>query len=242
MIEELLPSAAAAAAAAGDLPYADLYPEELALVRRMAPLRRQEFATGRHCARQALGLLGVLPGPISRTEGGAPRWPEGTVGSMTHCAGYRAAAVAWRRDLLALGIDAEPHAALPGDVRKAITLGSERAALADLEAAHPRIHWDRLLFSAKESVYKAWYPLTGRWLEFTDVVLAFDPVRGTFTARLLVSPRTPAERRFPVEFSGRWAVRTGLALTAVAIAGPAARVGTHPATRDAYRSGEQSGR
>lgn len=72
MIEELLPSVAAAAATAGDLPAADLHPEELALVRRMVPSRRQEFATGRHCARQALGLLGVPPGPIARTEG-APR-------------------------------------------------------------------------------------------------------------------------------------------------------------------------
>ncbi|WP_328764067.1 MULTISPECIES: 4'-phosphopantetheinyl transferase superfamily protein [unclassified Streptomyces] len=242
MIEELLPSVAAAAATTGDLPDADLHPEELALVRRMVPSRRQEFATGRHCARQALGLLGVPPGPIARTEGGAPRWPDGTVGSMTHCAGYRAAAVARRRDLLALGIDAEPHAALPGDVRQAITLGSERVALADLAAAHPRIHWDRLLFSAKESVYKAWHPLTGRWLDFTDAVLAFDPVHNTFTARLLVTPCTPAERRFPLEFSGRWAVRAGLALTAVAIPAPTAGGGTRPVRGDANRPDEQSGR
>ncbi|MFJ3170829.1 4'-phosphopantetheinyl transferase [Streptomyces roseus] len=233
MIEELLPSTVAAAATAGDLPYAHLYPEELALMRRMAPPRRSEFATGRHCARQALGLLGVPPGPLLRTEGGAPRWPEGTVGSMTHCAGYRAAAVAWSRDFLALGIDAEPHAALPGDVRQAITVGSERAALADLDAAHPRIHWDRLLFSAKESVYKAWYPRTGRWLDFTDAVLAFDPVRSTFAARLLISPHTPTERLFSVDIRGRWAIRNGIALTAVAIPVPADRVKAHPARQDA---------
>jgi 4'-phosphopantetheinyl transferase EntD len=43
-----------------------------------------------------------------------------------------------------------------------ISLPDERAMLGDLAAPGPR--WDLLLFSAKESVYKAWFPLTGRWL------------------------------------------------------------------------------
>nr|WP_203672868.1 MULTISPECIES: 4'-phosphopantetheinyl transferase superfamily protein [unclassified Streptomyces] len=213
----MLPSAVAAVATVRDVPDGGLYPEEEALVSRAVPKRRREFATVRHCARRAFGRLGIPPGPITRAEGGASRWPEGTVGSMTHCVGYRAAAVAWRRDILALGIDAEPHEPLPGGVLEAVTVAGERAALADLAEAHPQVHWDRLLFSAKESVYKAWYPLTGRSLAFTDAALDFDPARGTFTARLLVPPPALAGHGPLTEFHGRWAARDGLAVTAVAV-------------------------
>ena len=85
---------------------------------------------------------------------------------MTHCAGYRAAArrprpATWPR----VGIDAEPHGPLPDGVLDAIALARGAAALARL-AARPDVRWDRLLFSAKESVYKAWFPLTRRWLGF----------------------------------------------------------------------------
>lgn len=78
---------------------------------------------------------------------------------MTHCDGYRAAAVARRETIASIGIDAEPHAALPDGVEKLTALPEERMALTRLAVTHPHIHWDRLLFSAKESVYKAWFPL-----------------------------------------------------------------------------------
>lgn len=74
-----------------------------------------------------------------------------------------------------------------------------------------------MLFSAKESVYKAWYPLTGRWLDFTDAALAFDPVSGTFTARLLVPPPVLEGHGPLTEFHGRWAARDGLVVTAIAV-------------------------
>ena len=47
--------------------------------------------------------------------------------------------------------------------------------LAALARAVPLTHWGRLLFSAKEAVYKAWYPLTGRWLGFEEARLTIDP-------------------------------------------------------------------
>jgi hypothetical protein len=87
--------------------------EEEELIGRAVEKRRREFGTARACARRALADLGRVPAPIVRGEKGAPVWLDGVVGSITHCAGYRGAAVAEARDVRALGIDAEPHGKLP---------------------------------------------------------------------------------------------------------------------------------
>ncbi|MET8681309.1 4'-phosphopantetheinyl transferase superfamily protein [Streptomyces sp. NPDC004647] len=209
-----MPPSVAAVATAEDVAVGGLYPEEEALVARAVPKRRREFTTARHCARRALGKLGIPPVPIVTTDRGAPRWPSGIVGSMTHCHGYRAAAVARQRDVLTLGIDAEPNDQLPSGVLGAITVGSERRRFARLLDSRPELSCDRLLFSAKESVYKARYPLTGCWLEFTDAELDVDPVLGVFTARLLVpAPVVPGYGPL-AEFTGRWAVGDGVVVTA----------------------------
>lgn len=232
VIERILPSRVVVEEAFSDPPEVALFPAEEELIRNSVEVRRREFGTVRHCARRALGALGVAPAPILKGERGAPLWPAGTVGSMTHCAGYRAAAVARRADVLTIGMDAEPHAALPEDVLETIGLVTERQRDRELRGAHPGVCWDRLLFSAKESVYKAWFPLTRRWLGFeqADIVLRPD---GTFLAELLVSEAESAIRAdalpetaaggpagtaaVPRELRGRWLVADGLLATAIVI-------------------------
>jgi 4'-phosphopantetheinyl transferase EntD len=186
--------------------------------------RRREFAAVRACARRAMEKLGVPPQPVLPGERGAPRWPEGMVGSMTHCDGYRAAALTRESDLASLGIDAEPHAPLPDGVLRSVSLPAERERLAQLAARQPAIHWDRLLFSAKESVYKAWFPLTGEWLGFEEADIADIEVHagpgavphGRFRAELLVPGPLVGGRRLG-HFVGRWTVGQGLVATAVTI-------------------------
>ena len=187
-----------------------LFPEEREHIAQAVAKRRLEFAAVRRCARRALSELGYPPVPILPGEQREPQWPEGVVGSMTHCAGFCAAAVARSGEVSALGIDAEVHAPLPEGVLDLIALGSERERLAALADGVPTaVHWDRVLFSAKESVYKAWFPLTRRWLGFdeADIELRLD---GTFEAALL--NRDPG---LPHGFAGRWAVAGGLIATAV---------------------------
>ncbi|MCX4735411.1 4'-phosphopantetheinyl transferase [Streptomyces sp. NBC_01363] len=220
MIEKILPSRVAVAEAFSDLPDAVLLPGEEELTRGFVAKRRGEFATARHCARRALGSLGFAPVPILKGERGAPIWPENTVGSLTHCTGYRAAAVAHRTDVLSIGIDAEEHAPLPGDVHNSIALATEQRRERELRREHPEVHWDRLLFSAKEAVYKAWFPLTHRWLGFeeADIELRLD---GSFTAALLPADPVPAtgtgSAAVPAAFHGRWLSEKGLLLTAIAV-------------------------
>lgn len=207
MLSGLVPPSLATAEEFGDLEDAPLLAGEAAVVAQAVDRRRREFATGRACARRALGLLGVPPGPILPDTRGAPMWPESVVGSLTHCEGYRAAALGLRRDVRTIGIDAEPDKPLPDGVLRAIALPSEAEMVRELTAAGPGPSWDCLLFSAKEAVYKAWYPLTHRWLDFAGARITFDR-DGTFTARLLV-PGPIAE------FSGRWLAERGLLVTAV---------------------------
>jgi 4'-phosphopantetheinyl transferase EntD len=223
LISRILPSGVSCAEAFADPPAADaaLFPEEEQLIARAVDKRRREFVTARNCARSALAGLGIAPVPIPRGQRGAPQWPPGVVGSITHCAGYRAAVVAWAADAASLGIDAEPNGDLPGGVLEAIALPGERARLPALAAAAPDLRWDRLLFSAKESVYKAWFPLTGRWLDFHEADIRIDPEAGTFVARLLVPG--PRVGNSPVDvLAGRWLASGELILTAVVIPAPGA--------------------
>lgn len=197
---------------------APLFPEEEALVTRAVDKRRREFATARSCARSALAALGFPPAPILTGERGAPVWPSGIVGSITHCAGYRAAAVAQARSVLTIGLDAEPDGELPDGVLDMVSRPSERARLRDLVLTAPGISWDRLLFSAKESVYKAWFPLTHRWLGFEEADITINPVGGTFEARLLAEASS-ADRTRLTGFSGRWLASDGFILTAIVVPG-----------------------
>ncbi|MGH3274922.1 MAG: 4'-phosphopantetheinyl transferase family protein, partial [Streptosporangiaceae bacterium] len=108
MIEEILSPAVAAAEAFEDLAGTMLFPEEQAVMARAVEKRRREFTTARACARTALARLGQPPVAIVPGDRGEPRWPPGIVGSITHCAGYRAAAVGRAAEVLAIGLDAEP--------------------------------------------------------------------------------------------------------------------------------------
>lgn len=195
-------------------------PEEEPLIAKSVAKRRNEFITVRYCARQALVDLGMEPVPILKGDKGEPRWPDGVVGSLTHCEGFRGAAIGRREQVRSVGIDAEPHDVLPNGVLDAISLPVERHELGAMPGG---VHWDRVLFCAKEATYKAWYPLTHRWLGFEDAHITFavdssdgTGQAGTFTSEILIDPA--AEFGPPLtSLSGRWSVRNGIALTAIVL-------------------------
>ncbi|MEY7979507.1 4'-phosphopantetheinyl transferase [Streptomyces pilosus] len=222
MIGDLLPQTVVTVEAYGDEGAdAPLYPEEEALIRRAVLKRRREFTAVRSCARRAMEKLGVPPRAVLPGERGAPRWPEGLTGSMTHCQGYCAAALVRAGDLASVGIDAEVHGPLPEGVLPSVALPQEAERIAALAGEVPSVHWDRLLFSAKEAVYKAWFPLTGKWLDFEEADIDLFPddgetARGGFRAALLVPGPLVGGRRVS-HFSGRWAAGDGLIATAIAV-------------------------
>jgi 4'-phosphopantetheinyl transferase EntD len=151
--------------------------------------RRAAYRWGRALARRAMADLGQPPAPVLRGARRQPLWPAGLAGAITHCRGYCAAAVARTADFAALGIDAEVVRPLSEGVLRRIAGDEERSRL----AGHPgEERAAAALFSAKEAVYKAWSPLTGRWLGFKEAVVDLgappldDRRTAPFVARILV--------------------------------------------------------
>ena len=217
LLSDVLPDKVAAAEMYDDPPDLAPLPEEEPLIAKSVAKRRNEFITVRYCARQALGELGVPPVPILKGDKGEPCWPDGVVGSLTHCDGYRGAAVGRYESVRSVGIDAEPHGVLPNGVLDAISLPVERTEISALPGG---LHWDRILFCAKEATYKAWYPVTRRWLGFEDAHIVFDvdegAVSGGFESRILIDPAALSGTPLTT-LRGRWSVRDGLALTAIVL-------------------------
>jgi 4'-phosphopantetheinyl transferase EntD len=217
LLSDVLPHQVAAAEMYTDPPDLTPLPEEEPLIARSVDKRRREFITVRYCARLALGELGVPPVPILKGEKGEPCWPDGVVGSLTHTEGYRGAAVGRHDAVRSVGIDAEPHDVLPHGVLEAISLPAERTELADLPQ---RLHWDRILFCAKEATYKAWFPITRRWLGFEDAHITFTVddggTTGGFESRILIDPAALSGPPLTA-LRGRWSVRDRLTLTAIVL-------------------------
>lgn len=217
-IGAILPAGVAHAQSFGELPDLQPFPGEGHLIERAVRTRRQDFISVRDCARKALAQLGEPQVAIGRGERGMPVFPTGVVGSLTHCQGYRAAVLAHRLRFRTIGIDAEPHEPLPEGVLDSVSLPAEREWLAGNDTG---LHLDRLLFCAKEATYKAWFPVTLRWLGFEDahVTVSVDGSgnAGSFHSTLLV-PGDAVDAGAPLAgFDGRWRIVSGLILTAVVV-------------------------
>jgi 4'-phosphopantetheinyl transferase EntD len=217
MIERLLPSAVIAVEAFGDLPELFDFAAEKRLVAGAVEERRREFLTARRCAHEALLRMGVTPIPIGSGEDHAPVWPAGLVGSITHCENYRAAAVARQSEIASVGIDAEINRPLPAGVGDVVLCAEEWSQLDSSPPASTVLHWDRLFFSCKEAAYKAWYPLTGRWLDFTDVKVVLDSVNHEFSAHVHVNEPHTDSTPPPCFFHGRYTASAQLIVAAVTV-------------------------
>lgn len=152
----------------------------------MAEKRRQEFVAGRAHARAALAMLGLPPKALSVGPNRAPVWPAGFVGSISHAGGLAAAVVAPARLFTGIGIDLEPATPVDGDLLEHICRPEELARIREILL--PAIdqspeHAAKLVFSAKESVYKCVAPRLGIFLEFADVEIRLEPDGQTFSAR-----------------------------------------------------------
>ncbi|MEU4400729.1 4'-phosphopantetheinyl transferase [Micromonospora orduensis] len=215
MRDLLPPSVAVAVATADDWAGELLAAERAGLSEQAVQTRRRDFTAGRVCARRAMAALGLPPTAVPAAADRAPVWPDGVVGSITHTTGYCAAAAARSTDIRSVGMDAEQHREINEGVRRLVLLPEEEEACARLPAG---TFWPVVFFSAKETVYKVWYPIVGSWLDFHDARLEVDPDAGTFTARIAPARVEAADVVDPpAMISGRFVVADGLARTAAVL-------------------------
>jgi 4'-phosphopantetheinyl transferase EntD len=169
-----------------------LHPEEVQILAPRACRRKQEeFALGRAATHFALKQIGLEnPGPVLRGPIGEPLWGDGVVGSITHCFPWSAAVVVKCSNRFAIGVDLET------------VVGTEGTDISHLVCRDAELDWVRhgdcqerltMIFSAKEAVYKAFYPLCRRYIDFKEVELKWFPEQSCFLAEFLepLSPDLP---------------------------------------------------
>lgn len=181
-LERAVPSGVVVAAEDPAAPPEGLFDAEALAMARAAPARRAEFAAGRRAAHRAMERLGLPPAPVAMGPDRAPVWPRGLIGSISHCEGACVALVAQAGTLRAVAVDVEPDADLPGELVPVVCSESERAWLSGL-APGMAGRMARLIFSAKECVYKLQFPVTGKLLEFSDMEVDIDLLHQQFSTR-----------------------------------------------------------
>ena len=182
-------------------PYDNAYEEaEMAVLHpRAVAGRRDAFRLGRASAHSALQALGRDDGPILAGNDRQPLWPAGVTGSISHTETVGVALVAPEDACLGVGIDIEQLRFAP-ELTDQVPVATERAWLERLDGTE-RDRQTFALFSAKESIFKAFYPRVGRFFGFEAAALT--PTGHGFAARLLedLDEAFPPERDFTVHVS-----------------------------------------
>jgi 4'-phosphopantetheinyl transferase EntD len=208
----MFPTGVSVSIAEKDMYTGELPLQEFQYIRKAVPKRQREFTAGRNSARQALQSLGATAPPILMDSHRAPIWPPGIVGTITHCDGFCAAAVAKDTRFSGLGMDAEIMTSKGTDI-----------PYSDMEMVHffnlrklTKLNWEIIAFSAKEAFFKSYYPNTKFFLELGDVEVAFslseDRNKGEF--KLTVQKESAPNQG---QYNGKWLVKMPYVFTACAI-------------------------
>jgi len=184
-------------------------PADVALVNAVEK-RRREFSAGRVAADTALKTLGIAESRIPVGPARNPVWPAGITGSIAHSSGFAIAAVARQTEIAALGLDLEPIDALGSDLWPNILTEMESRRISE-KSRDRQVPMATVIFCIKESFYKLQYPLTGRWVDFSDVDVGFEPEAGTISLVCREPGVAAALRRS--RFNGRYALGTRFCLT-----------------------------
>ncbi|MFI5157214.1 MAG: 4'-phosphopantetheinyl transferase [Sphingobacteriales bacterium] len=135
--------------------------------------RKTEFSTGRFCAKKALENIGLFEKEILVGTNREPLWPEGILGSISHCDNFTGAVVGCTDKIVSIGIDIENIGGIKSNVWDVIYTTSEQQFLTNTPTNKVDL-FSTLIFSFKESLYKFQYPITGIYLDFKDVEITFE--------------------------------------------------------------------
>ncbi|KZN46917.1 4'-phosphopantetheinyl transferase family protein [Pseudoalteromonas luteoviolacea] len=135
-------------------------------LQRAVAKRKAEYLAGRVCAAKAMAPLGITHFEVLSGEDRAPIWPAKICGAITHSKGIAMAMVTDAENVLGIGIDIEHYMADKQELelQGQILREDENEAFAQLGQLHGKPL--TLVFSAKESIYKALYGQVHRFFGF----------------------------------------------------------------------------
>ena len=176
-----------------------------ATLQRAVRKRRAEFFFGRLCARAALAPLALAHTQVGIGASGEPLWPCGVAGSITHSSLMAAAVVLPTHGCNGIGLDLEapPDSATLQAMRDTVMSAAEYDCLAGQASGLAMPILMTLLFSAKESYFKACFGVVRRYFDFDALELTgVDLARRTlaFTVTQTLCPEWQSGDRCHVQF------------------------------------------
>ncbi len=191
MINNLVPNNIACVITNGSIITTHVHPDEIQLLQNATDRRKTEFLQGRNCAHIAIKELKCHEHEaIVIGEHREPVWPQNVIGSITHCKGYCAAAVALKNNFIGIGIDAELNTKLEEKLIATTQTQNEIIKNQLLQKKNERICIHKIIFSAKESVFKFLHPLTQSYINFKDIEISVDFKTKSFYVTLLQTKLT----------------------------------------------------
>lgn len=178
-IEELFPAGVCCAFSNCPPEHFHLLASEADAALTMGEKRRREFLQGRACARTVLDQLGFPDCPVPVGASREPEWPPGVVGSISHAEGRAAAVAATATHRQGLGIDLEANQALEQSLIPIICRPEELRST-HISDAGPAT--SKLIFSAKESLFKCVWPILLRFVDFQEIEIRLDCRTRSFRA------------------------------------------------------------
>jgi len=194
-----------------------LLPEEQAIAESFgSQIRRAEFTLGRMCAHEALSRFGLESEPILRNpETREPCWPDSIWGSITHSVGFAAVAAGLKNEIKGIGIDMESLSrSVDFNIRRQVCIDSELEWLESLPTKQANRAL-RIIFSAKESIFKCLYPATKTYLTFKDAEVTINETENNFSFTINKSCPGIIQQGFP--HHGRYSEKEKMLLTSVYI-------------------------
>ena len=137
--------------------------------------RKEHYRSGRICAGEVLSKLGTLGQPVLRDpQTREPLWPEGISGAITHSGKWAAAAAGKTSDVSGIGIDLEDlERQVDSRISRHVCIPEEQKWLQECEEDFLEQNL-KIIFSAKESIFKAFFPYTRTYLHFHDARILME--------------------------------------------------------------------
>lgn len=192
---------------------------EEALVSRAVEKRKREFRAGRNCAHALFSEAGIHCDALLKGKQREPAWPEGWVGSISHTNGLCAVAIAPKTLFLSIGLDVEQATPLGTDIQDLICSAGEQDQITRLLLTAGQIFasipLSKVIFSAKESIHKTYFPLNYHTLDFLDARVDLDKDDLSFSATI-IKPE-PSQIHPLHTLNGRFCMKDGYVATFIAL-------------------------